>query len=1365
LSSFQAKKCWHYLETIDHKKAEAMTDITKRVANLSPEKLELLMRRLQAQRGDATPKITPHQLSEVPLSFAQQRLWFIDQLEPSSVAYSIPAVLHLTGSLDIPALERSLNEISRRHEVLRTTFQMLNQRPIQVVAPHCDQPLRLIDLSGSVDLQSELQQMINQPFDLAQAPVWRVILLRSNETTHKLFLNIHHIIFDDWSLGLFLQELAALYAAFTHHQPSPLAELPIQYADFTVWQRDRLQGAGLENLLNYWKGQLADAPTLIELLLDRPRTLSSTHRSERQPIQLSRSTCETLKKLSRQEDATLFMTLFTAFATLLHRYTDQDEIVIGSPIANRNQVETENLIGFFVNTLALRANLADDPTFRSLLNQVRKTALDAYAHQDLPFEKLVEELQPERHPGCNPLVQVLFVLQTAPKSQIQLPNLDLQCEGLDSGFAKFDLLLELQETPDGIAGWFEYKSDLFEADTIARMVEHFQTLLQSIATNPDQSLSVLPLLTSAERQKLLTEWSNAPVDRVSHPLIHQVFEQQATQTPDAIALVFQDQQITYRQLNQRANQFAHYLQVSGVQPGDLVGICLERSIAMIVGLLGILKAGGAYVPLDPSYPPARLARMLQDTQISVLVTMQRTVALLPLHSAQCVLLDADWSQIETQPDTNPQIGLTSEALAYVMYTSGSTGQPKGVCVPHRGVVRLVKAVEYINLDATEILLQLAPLAFDASTFEIWGALLNGARLAIAANSTGAALSLEEIEQAIQQHGVTTLWLTSGLFNVIVDERIEALSPIRQLITGGDVLSVSHVQKALQALKDCRLINGYGPTENTTFTCCYSIPALSPIESNIPIGRPISHTQTYILDRHLQPVAIGVAGELYIGGDGLARGYLNQPEVTAQCFIPNPFDRSQQLYRTGDRVRYRADGNIEFLGRLDHQVKIRGFRIEPSEVEIVLGQHPSVKTTAVVVQGQTTKQLVAYVVPDDPTLTVADLYHFLRQKLPEYLIPTIAIVETLELTPNGKVDRRSLPSVFPTPKTATYAAPQDLLEVQLSKIWQQVLGVESIGVQDNFFELGGHSLLAVRLFAQIQAAFDQDLPLATLFQAPTIAQLAQVLRHEGWTEPWSSLVSIQPGGTRLPFFCVHGAGGNVLSFQALAQQLGTDQPFFGLQAEGLDGREISRTTVEAMAAHYLQEIRTLQPAGPYCLGGFSAGGLIAFEMAQQLRNQGEAVGLLALLDTQMTALPYHFNDRLALHTRKLTQQGLTYIASWIAEKIEAVRHQRQRAVRRKYFARSQKLPLSLRSRYVLEANQEIVKTYEPKPYPGRIDYFACTDWEWFYPIDPHSVWQELAGELQVHQVPGGHHDMIAELGIQALATQLTACLDPANRLHP
>ncbi len=1343
-----------------------MSNITNRVAKLSPEKLELLMRRLQEKRGDVEkPRITRQQPSEaIPLSFAQQRLWFIDQLEPNSVAYSIPAVLHLDGSLVIPALEHSLNEISRRHEALRTTFQTINQVPVQTIAPHVNQPLKIIDLTASdVDPQTELQQLIEQPFDLAQGPVWFAVLLRLNETTHKLFLNIHHIVFDDWSLGLFLQELATLYEAILNHQPSPLAELPIQYSDFTVWQRDRLQGEGLETLLNYWKQQLADAPSLIELPLDRPRAASSTYRSARQPIQISRSILEALKKLARQEDATLFMTLFAAFATLLHRYTQQTDLVIGSPIANRNQVETENLIGFFVNTLALRANLAEASTFRSLLNQVRKTALSAYAHQDLPFEKLVEELQPERHPGCNPLVQTLFVLQTAPKSTIQLPNLDLRCEGLDSGFAKFDLLLELQETADGIEGWFEYKSDLFDAATIARMVGHFQTLLQGIVANPDQALAALPLLTPAEHA-LLTEWSNVQTVSASNQLIHQVFEQQAAQTPDAIALSFQTQHLTYRDLNQRANQLAHYLQSLGVQPDQLVGICVNRSIEAIVGLLGILKAGAAYVPLDLSYLESRLTFMLEDTQISILVTTQNVAERLPNSAAKRVHLDTDWRDIAAHPHTNPQTSITSENLAYVMYTSGSTGQPKGVCIPHRGVVRLVNQVDYINLDATEVLLQLAPLAFDASTFEIWGALLNGARLAIpTGHSVEGALSLEEIGQSIQHHQVTTLWLTTGLFNVIVDERLEDLKPLRQLITGGDALSISHVQKARQVLKNCKLINGYGPTENTTFTCCYTITASSLIESNVPIGRPISKTQTYILDRHLQPVAIGVAGELYVGGDGLARGYLNQAALTTQCFIPNPFDASQRLYKTGDRARYRSDGNIEFLGRVDRQVKIRGFRIEPSEIEAVLEQHSAVKTAVVVVHEQPVKQLLAYAVSSDPTLTASDLRSFVQQKLPEYMMPAaFRIVETLELTPNGKVDRRSLP-IESIQSTNAYAAPQDSLELQLIKIWEQVLGFQPISVQDNFFELGGHSLLAVRLFARIQAVFNQDLPLATLFQAPTIEQLARILRRQDWVAPWSSLALIQPGGTRVPFFCVHGAGGNVVGFQALAQQLGSDQPLFGLQAEGLDGQKISRTSVEAMAAHYVQEIKIIQPTGPYCLAGFSAGGLIALEMAQQLRNQGETVGLLALLDTQIMQLPYTWRDRLALHSRKLAKHGPAYALRWTAEKVQTIKHRVEPMIRKVYFDRGKTLPRFLRSRYVLETNQEIAKRYTPKPYPGCIDYFSCTDWEWFYPVDPRSVWEELAEGLNVYQIPGGHHDMMTELGVQVLAAQLKARLNEVNRL--
>jgi len=904
----------------------------------------------------------------LPTSFSQQRLWFFSQLEPGNPFYNMPAAVLLKGSLNVETLKRSFQETVRRHEALRTTFCTVDGKPVQVIHPTLNFALPVTDLrelppaKREAEVQKLTAEAALQHFNLAKGPLLRANLLHLDSEEYILLLTLHHIVFDGWSIGVLLRELAALYEAFSTGKPSPLSELPIQYADFAVWQREWLGGDRARIDLAYWKQQLEGAPPLLELPTDRPRPSVQTYRGAKHSFLLSKALTEALNSLSRKENVTLFMTLLAAFKTLLYRYTGQADIVVGAPIANRNRAELEELIGFFVNTLVLRTDLSDTPTFRELLARIREVTLEAYAHQDLPLEQLMEELQPQRDLSYNPLFQVSFVLQNAPLPIQHLPGMTLTVLEVDNQTSKFDLAVNLEEKPDGISANFEYSTDLFDAATICRMAGHFQTLLEEIAANPDRCIEELPLLTENERYQLLRGWNDAPVDYPRDRCIHQLFEQQAERTPDAVAVVFEDQKLTYRELNERANKLAHYLQQLGVQPEVLVGICVERSLEAIVGLLGILKAGGAYVPLDPTYPKERLSFMLEETQVSVLLTQAHLAESLPAHQAHLICLDSDWEIIAQHGEENPAPLVTSSNLAYIIYTSGSTGKPKGASVTQRGVVRLVKGSNYANLSAEEVFLQLAPISFDAATFEIWGSLLNGARLVVMPAHTP---SLQELGQAIRQNQITTLWLTAGLFHLMVDEQLEDLKQVQQLLAGGDILSVSHVLKLLREAKGCRLINGYGPTENTTFTCCYSITDASQIVNSVSIGCPISNTQVYILDSLLQPVPIGVPGELYIAGDGLARGYFKRPELTARAFISNPFsdEPDARLYKTGDRARYLPDGNIEYLGRIDSQVKIRGYRIELGEIEETLRHHPAVQDAAAIARddGSGNKRLVAYVV--------------------------------------------------------------------------------------------------------------------------------------------------------------------------------------------------------------------------------------------------------------------------------------------------------------------------------------------------------------------------------------------------------------------
>lgn len=903
-----------------------------------------------------------------PLSFSQKRMWFLNQLEGESSAYTIPFAVRLKGNLNIKALEGALGAIVQRHEVLRTRFEIKDDKPVQVIDSNITITLPVLDLQNMADPWKQVEQLAikeaYKPFDLANDAVLRVMLWRVATDEYVLLLAIHHIAADGWSKGVLLRELSAHYRAISTGSSVALPELPVQYADFAIWQRQWLTTQVLEHQLSYWKQELAGAPPVLELPTDRPRPAIQTFRGGIERFQVDGKLTQQLKKLSQASGSTLFMTLLAGFVVLLSRYSGQTDLVVGSPIANRNRKEIEGLIGFFVNTLALRFDLSQELTFKALLEQVRKVTQNAYDHQDLPFEMLVEELHLERNLDRNPLVQVMFALQNAPTDPWDLPGLRVEEMpwGLDA--VRFDLEVHFWEVPQGLEGVCYYSSDLFDAATIVRMMKHFQNLLEAIATNPEQLVSQLPLPTAQEKQQLLVEWNNTYTVYPSDQCIHHLFAAQVERTPDAVAVVFGEQQLTYQELNTRANQLAHYLQKLGVKPGVLVGICVERSVSMVVGLLAILKAAGAYVPLDTEYPKERLAFIIEDTQISVLLTTQKLADGISKHQALIVCFDTDLAVIALESEQNPIAEVTSDNLAYVIYTSGSTGKPKGVAVHHRAVNRLVMNTNYINIEPKDVIAQASNYAFDAATFEIWGALLQGSRLV--GVSKELALSPKDFAAFIRAQRISVLFLTTALFNQIAQEVPSAFNSLRHLLFGGEAVDPKWVKEVLNNGAPQRLLHVYGPTENTTFTSWYLVQGVPEGATTIPIGRPISNTQIYLLDSQLQPVGVGVPGEIYIGGDGLAREYLNRPELTAQKFLLNPFSSQPgvRLYKTGDKARYLSDGNIEFLGRIDNQVKIRGFRIELGEIEAVLSQHPLVQESVVVLREDTPgdKRLVTYLVP-------------------------------------------------------------------------------------------------------------------------------------------------------------------------------------------------------------------------------------------------------------------------------------------------------------------------------------------------------------------------------------------------------------------
>jgi len=1068
---------------------------------------------------------------ELPLSFAQQRLWFLDQLVPQSAFYNVSAGFRLQGALDIETLQRCLDELVARHETLRTTFPDRRGKPIQLIGPPTRLDLPVVDLTGvaAAEREAEMDRLLaeetERPFVLARGPLLCARLLRLDDEDHALLLTMHHVISDGWSCGVLLRELGALYTAFRKGRPSPLPELPIQYADFTLWERKWLKGERLDSHLNYWKHHLKGAATL-QLPTDRARPAVQTFRGAWEFAVFPEASTKELEALSRREGATLFMTLLAAFKVLLHRYTGQDDVVVGTPIANRNRPEIEGLIGFFINSLVMRTDVSGNPSFRELLRRVREIALDAYEHQDLPFERLVDELEPERDLSRNPLFQVAFSLQDVPMRPLVLT--DLALSWIDKGpiqTTRFDLELHVWRTTGGLQLAVIYNTDLFDASSIRRLQQHYQLLLEAIVADPNQRISHVTFMGEAERRQVLTEWNQTATDYPKEATVHQLFEQQVEQRPDAVAVQLKGQLLTYRQLNARANQLAHHLTKLGVGPDVTVGVCVERSLEMVVGILGVLKAGGAYVPLAPDYPKQRLLFMVQDAKSPVLLTQSYLAANFHDHAAKVICLDTDWPSISLQSDQDPlpireEMGLapgpcleeaeknglsrvpvpissrprpgpTAENLAYLIYTSGSTGQPKGVEITHGGLSNLVHwHRRTYEVTAADRATQLASFSFDASVWELWPYLASGASIHVVDDDTRN--SPAKLWIWLQEQEITITFLPTPLAEAALQQPLPKGLALRAMLTGGDRLR-SGPDRPLPF----DLINHYGPSENTVVTTSGKVGVGGPDDRPPPIGRPISNVQVYVLDGHMNPLPVGVSGELCIGGAGLARGYHRRTELTTERFVANPFqeDPKARLYRTGDLCRWLPDGNLEFLGRIDRQVKIRGFRIELGEIEAVLRERPSVSDAVVVAREDTPgdKRLVAYLVfaGGQPAET-SRLREVLKEKLPSYMVPSALVaMDSLPLTPSGKVDQDALPLPERQVEEA-YVAPHNELEKQITAVWQDVLGIDQVGVRDNFFDLGGNSLLLVRVHANLTEQFHDDLTLVDLFRYPTVESLAYYL---------------------------------------------------------------------------------------------------------------------------------------------------------------------------------------------------------------------------------------------------------------------------------
>jgi len=1341
---------------------------------------------LQNQPGPTGAITRADRRQPLPMSFGQRGMWLLHQTHSHPAAYHVTTAFRFSGPVDGTIVRRCLQVIQNRHEVLRTALVERGTDLVQEVAAAAATPVpwQQLDLtagaSGQMPADWEAWWLTEslRRFDLAQAPLWRAAWITTGKDEHLLALCFHHGIVDEWSLRLLLRELEQLYVTNGETDPAGLAELPVQYADYAVWERARLSGTEWARHRDFWQAELRDLPAPLELPADLVCRRPRSGRGAVCEFHVSGPVPAALRDLARKEKTTLFTLGLAAYVVWLHRHTGQSDVIVGTPAANRERPETQSLIGYFLNTLPIRARLAGGQDFLTVLGQVRQSLLKAFSHASLPFEQMVDLTVRDGGGGHAPVYQVMFVFLEEGLPELRLGQSVSTVAPTPGLTSKHDLILSIQSTENVWHCQFEYASDLFSSGCVARLAAHFTELLTAIAARPRAPICQLNLLAPAERRQILEEWNRTERDYPRQKSVPELFVEQVARTPESVALICGEHFLTYQELNRQARQLARHLRDQGMETGEVVGLSVERSVAMVIGILGILLAGGAYWALEEHLPEERLRLMLDEARPRVLVGSRKSAGhLLRLAesatggmAASVVVIEELLEKPESAPGTTDHWP-NAEDPAYVSYTSGSTGRPKGVVVPHRGVARLVCGADYASLSDREVFLQLSPVAFDASTFEIWGALLNGGRLVLMPPGPPA---LSEIARAIQHYGVTTLWLTAGLFHLMVDEQLAALAPLRQLLAGGDVLSPEHVRQARRALPGCRIINGYGPTENTTFTCCHTVGDEDAIAGSIPIGRPIANTRVYVLDSEGGLVPAWVAGELYAGGDGVARGYLNQPELTAEKFVPDPFSRrpGDRLYRTGDRVRWRDDGTLEFLGRADAQIKIRGYRIELGEIEAVLISQREIATAVVLARESLPgdKQLVAYLVPRTPDRPdPATLRGRLAGKLPDYMVPARFVwLDQLPLTANGKVDRRALPA--PAASDPGQARPPDrpgnLLEMELTRIWQRLFKREDIGPQDNFFALGGHSLQAVRLAAEIDKLTGCKLPIAALFQSPTIESLARRLTDEHWAPPWSSLVPLQPRGSKPPLFFLHGLGGNVYGFVEMAGLLGPDQPVYGIQAVGLDGRCPRHVSVEEMAAHYVKEITSFQPHGPVYLSGYSLGGLIAWEVSCQLQRAGRTVAFLGLLDScPIGGVPWIFYTLVMVSY--LPRRSLVHLRNWwglpFREKFQYLAGRYHALVF--WWRDNQTSPALVSATPMVSADRPkiqghdyyvaVAMSYRLKSHPGPASVFfsdqAMSGWRWY--------WRYMArGGASFHPVPGGHLDILKPPYLSVLATTLKSVIN-------
>ncbi len=1155
---------------------------------------------------------------DLPLSFGQEQLWFMDRFAPGLPTYNVAFGMRLRGPLDTGALTRAVDGLTARHEALRTRLVAdADGIPHQVVDEPASAGLVEVDVSGSADPEAALRERAAseaaRPFDLAEGPLFRTHLVRLSAEEHALVVIVHHTVFDGWSIGVMVRELTALYAAEATGEPSGLAELPVQFADYAIWERERLQGSSLEELVEYWRKNLDGFQTL-QMPTDRPRPMVASYEGGLERLHIGGEILAGLQELSQREGTTLFVTMLAALQALLHRYTGQDDVVVGTVSANRSRSKLAPLVGYLVNTLPMRTDLAGDPSFTELLVRVRETTMGAFAHQNLPFAKLVEELKVERDPGRAPIFQVAMTLAEPPESTVAA-GLAVELEKVDLVAAKFDVGVHVDVRPDDL--WLEalYATSLFDAGTIGRLLGHLRVVLESVIEDPSRRLSEMPVLTEAELRRELTEWNDTAKD---FPLVcvHEAFEAQTACTPDGIAAELDGETVTYAELNADANRIARRLRELGAGPEVLVGVSMAPSPRRLSVLLGIMKAGGGYVPLDPALPDDRLSYMIEDTAMPVVVADATGEAGLPDSGAAVLAVDREWDAITALDAGDPGYEVAASNIAYVIYTSGSTGRPKGVMVEHRQVVNhAIGMIEHWGVGSDDRVLQFASLNFDVSVMDMFMTLLSGARAVVAPTET--LLSPPRLAQLMRDRAVTFASLPPAVVNLLSGQEFPGL---RFVMSAGEALSSELVHAWVRP--GLRFFNGYGPTEDTVIATFAELDGavLPP-----PIGLPVANAQAYVLDKNLNPVPVGVVGELHMGGAGVTRGYLNAPELTEQRYIPDPFGEGR-LYKTGDLVRRLPDGNIVYLGRMDGQVKIRGLRVELGEIETGLASHPSVAQAVVVMSEDRAgeKQLVGYVRhdPDGPSIDVADLRRHLAQGMPAYMVPAhILVVDVFVLNTSGKIDKSALPAPDAPVETAAYAPPRTAAETTLTRVYADLLGRDQVGIDDGFFELGGNSLQAMQLVTRIHDELSVDLGVTAIFLAPTVRRLADRIEQARAAGARSEgpLVELSEGEGGEPLFIVHAIGGTVHGYAPLARELGGAFTVYGVEAAGLAAGSVPSGSLDAMVAAYTEAIRAVRPEGPYHLAGWSMGGVVAFELAKAFEASGERVAFLGLLDAPF-ALP-------------------------------------------------------------------------------------------------------------------------------------------------